>query len=322
MTGRSSERTGRAAPSERGAFYIDVDGQAKVHAGEIDMAHSQVAAPAAGGLFWSVTRIQSPDPNHTVEVTGARGTDYLFTQVPLIGAFRAEMTCGTQVDSELAGLISPGAPAMNFHFPDAISEGFGVEASFEAIERWFGADVPRPVRAVLRRAARGSYHRPAPLPNHLRETVRDALASRGPLRNRLVEGAALLVLSHHLEALAEEGRPVGLAPHEIRAAQEAHARMAAAGASPPGPTELALSLGLPVRRLALAYREVHGHTLLQGADILRLELARRSLLAGKPIKAIADELGYSSVSNFTAAFRRRIGLPPRQWRDLQSRALL
>ena len=210
---------------------------------------------------------------------------------------------------------------MNFHLRDADNESFGVEASFEAVENWFGREVPGPLRTALRRAETGSYHRPAPLPGYLRDTVRAALRRRRPLRGRLVEGAALMMLSHHFEALADEGRLSGLAPHEVRAAHEAQALMAAGEAFPPGPSDLAFTLGMSARRLALAYRQVHGRTLLQGAELLRLDMACRSLLDGKPIKAIAHDLGYSSVSNFTAAFRRRIGVPPRTWRDMQARKL-
>ncbi|WP_010140728.1 AraC family transcriptional regulator [Oceanicola sp. S124] len=307
-----------ATPLPRG-LYIGDNGQATLRQGDIDMAFSQTDPDDHGGLCWSLSHFHAPGSGRELEVGGSRGTDYVFTQIPLAGGFEAEMTCGTRVTGARAGLISPGAPLMHFRFHASENRGFGVEASLDAVERWFGKDVPPAIRAMLDNAGRGSFHQPVALPDYLLQTLKAALANTRPLRDRLVESAALLVLSHQLEVQAEEGALAGTVPAEIRAAHEAQALMEAAGAQPPGPAALAAMLGLPVRRLAQAYREVYGQSLLQGAEQLRLVRAQDALLEGQAIKTIAADLGYSSVSNFTSAFRRRTGLPPRRWRELQAR---
>jgi len=42
----------------------------------------------------------------------------------------------------------------------------------------------------------------------------------------------------------------------------------------------------------------------------RLNEAKTSLLAGVPIKEVAEQLGYSSVQHFTRAFKEKFGVTP------------
>ena len=89
--------------------------------------------------------------------------------------------------------------------------------------------------------------------------------------------------------------------------------------SPPGLGELASRLGMPANRLALAYREVFGCTLAQGTEQARLRAACEAMREGTPIKLVASHLGYASVSSFTYAFRKTMGVPPRRWLNAQAK---
>jgi AraC-like DNA-binding protein len=48
----------------------------------------------------------------------------------------------------------------------------------------------------------------------------------------------------------------------------------------------------------------------------RLTLAQSRLRQGRPVKQIADELGYASASALSRLFSQRLGRSPRQWLDV------
>lgn len=63
------------------------------------------------------------------------------------------------------------------------------------------------------------------------------------------------------------------------------------------------------------FERVLGQSPMQYLTDWRLTLAREYLLAGElTLEQIAHRTGYSSPSAFAATFRRRVGLPPGQWR--------
>ncbi|MGL6289596.1 MAG: AraC family transcriptional regulator [Silanimonas sp.] len=49
----------------------------------------------------------------------------------------------------------------------------------------------------------------------------------------------------------------------------------------------------------------------------RMQMACRQLLAGRPVSAVADGLGYASPAAFARAFRDHKGCAPREWRAQQ-----
>jgi AraC-like DNA-binding protein len=50
----------------------------------------------------------------------------------------------------------------------------------------------------------------------------------------------------------------------------------------------------------------------------RMALAQSRLREGRPIKQLAQELGYANPSALTRAFTARLGLSPRDWLKAQS----
>jgi len=74
--------------------------------------------------------------------------------------------------------------------------------------------------------------------------------------------------------------------------------------------ELNLSVRTLQRRLAAA-----GWTYNDLIDDVRFAVARQRMARpGAPLKAVAAELGFSEQASFTRAFRRWIGLTPREYR--------
>lgn len=84
---------------------------------------------------------------------------------------------------------------------------------------------------------------------------------------------------------------------------------------PPSQEALAAEIGMAPRRLATAFRDVMGVSMVEWILDRKLDEACRLLMEGDmAIKQIAFRLGYSHVGNFTAAFSRRFGLPPANYR--------
>lgn len=291
----------------------------KVKTETVDIEVQRAKAAPDTGIAWTKTRFRSNGPD-TVEVVSNRPADYVFTQVPLGGSFAAELTCGALYKSETVGLIRPRESGALFRLNRREADIFGVNAPLEMVERWFAGKVPKAVQRLLDGMGGPSFLTKAPLPSYLRISLEQALHSRLPLRTQLIEAAALQILCYQLETLSTD-RPPGVAPREVQAAHEAHVMLQAEAMAPPGLGELAARLGLAANRLALAYREVFGCTVAQDTEQARLRSACDAILDGTPIKLVASQLGYASVSSFTYAFRKKMGMPPRKWRNAQARAV-
>jgi AraC family transcriptional regulator len=85
----------------------------------------------------------------------------------------------------------------------------------------------------------------------------------------------------------------------------------------PSLDEMAKLCGLSVRQLTRGFRVSRGMSFGSYVEQRRMEAAKRRLLAGESIKAIAFGLGFSSPSSFTFAFRRATGSSPSTFRARQ-----
>ncbi len=83
---------------------------------------------------------------------------------------------------------------------------------------------------------------------------------------------------------------------------------------------LAARAGMSRSRFAAAFRETVGVT--PGAYLAdwRLAVARDLLRRGKPLKVVANEVGYGSSVALSRAFRSRTGRSPRAWKALAAGA--
>lgn len=71
--------------------------------------------------------------------------------------------------------------------------------------------------------------------------------------------------------------------------------------------------GMSRTAFANAFREVVGQTPADYLTDWRIALAQSRLRNGRPIKALAEELGYANPSALSRAFSARTGLSPRDW---------
>ncbi len=66
-------------------------------------------------------------------------------------------------------------------------------------------------------------------------------------------------------------------------------------------------------RFAVRFRQVTGHTPADYLAAWRVMVAQDMLREGRPLKHVALDIGYGSVSAFTRAFVRKTGDTPTAW---------
>jgi len=86
-------------------------------------------------------------------------------------------------------------------------------------------------------------------------------------------------------------------------------------------TELATLCNISIRQLTRGFKASRGRSIGDYMEQRRLELAKRMLVDGESIKAIAFVMGYTSPSSFTFAFRRAAGSSPTEFRQRQTRGV-
>lgn len=214
-------------------------------------------------------------------------------------------------------LVRPRVSSARYRATSESIRMFGVLADVACVEGWFGNKVPDPVRRLLDGVGRDTFYRPQPIPAHLKQTLKQALASDTPLRPHLIEASAFHIIGFQLDNLAHlEDISITRADYDM--AHDAFSLIAASPHSPPTLNNLARDLNIAPNRLDRAFRTAFGRSVYEATVDIRYEAICTSLLDGEAIKVVAGLFGYASVSNFSSAFRRKMGAPPRQWLDQQS----
>lgn len=119
-------------------------------------------------------------------------------------------------------------------------------------------------------------------------------------------------LARHLLAASHADEKGGLASWRQRIIDE---RVAKAGVAFPTVAELAALCKMSPRQLSRAFRTSRGCSVSDYLVQTRIEVAKRRLCTKDSIRDIAAQLGFSSQSSFTAAFRRSTGATPNNFRQ-------
>lgn len=118
------------------------------------------------------------------------------------------------------------------------------------------------------------------------------------------------LLDHPMDAGVQPGLITGLSePRLARALVAMHESPGAAWSL----DQMAQCAGMSRTAFATSFKQIVGQT---PADYLvdwRITLAQAGLRNGRPIKLLADELGYANPSALSRAFASRAGLSPREW---------
>ncbi|MFT3858396.1 MAG: AraC family transcriptional regulator [Aquabacterium sp.] len=118
------------------------------------------------------------------------------------------------------------------------------------------------------------------------------------------------LIDHHEEAGISPGLIAGLShPKLARALVAMHAAPGQAWSL----AAMAEEAGMSRSAFAASFKEVMGIPPAEHLTDWRLTLARAELARGRPVKAIADELGYANASALSRVFTERLGLSPRAW---------
>lgn len=83
---------------------------------------------------------------------------------------------------------------------------------------------------------------------------------------------------------------------------------------PPSLEELAVEIGLSLKKLKEGFKELYGETVYAYLLEYKMEEARRMLTSQKyNVNEVGLKLGYSSASHFIAAFKKKFGTTPKKY---------
>ncbi|HHA2706765.1 TPA: cupin domain-containing protein [Stenotrophomonas maltophilia] len=140
---------------------------------------------------------------------------------------------------------------------------------------------------------------------------------RAAMVNRLFEVVMIQVLRQLMEGGEMRGGLfAGLGHPRLRLALVAMHEAPAQGWTLEDLAEVA---GMSRSVFAASFREAMGTTPGQYLQGWRVGLAQQALRQGRPLKRIADEVGYGSKAALSRAFKAHTGQSPREWRG-QARA--
>jgi AraC family transcriptional regulator len=126
----------------------------------------------------------------------------------------------------------------------------------------------------------------------------------------MLAGEIAIEIARYFTAIDTPAAIGGLAAWRLRAIDERvmEARKA------PTLSELAAFCSMSPRQLTRGFRASRGCSLGDYISQIRIDTAKRLLAGDESISEISERLGFSSLANFSFAFRRGAGVPPRQYR--------
>ncbi len=85
-------------------------------------------------------------------------------------------------------------------------------------------------------------------------------------------------------------------------------------ANPPSLNELAVEIGLSLKKLKDGFKHIYGETVFNFLIDYKLDYARKLLESKKyNVSEISDMIGYSTSSHFIAAFKKKFGTTPKRY---------
>lgn len=179
-----------------------------------------------------------------------------------------------------------------------------VELRGGVVDRLIARRVLRPGEAVV------AVDRPREL-EALFDSIHARLSGGTPRAHDPERGAVGL----QVLALVASARPAPDGRRSQRLVAQAERLLAEGVTGAPEMPAIARRLGMAYSHFRREFRRQTGLPPQRYYNQVRLERARRLLGAGDlPLKAIAEQLGYSSAYHFSWAFKRHFGVAPGHWR--------
>ena len=138
----------------------------------------------------------------------------------------------------------------------------------------------------------------------------------GAIARMYLEGKVLELLAMQLTQLTTncDGRATftKLKPKEIDRIHDAREILLQDFDRPPSIKTLAQTVGISDRKLQQGFKEIYGTTVFNYLHNYRLEQARLMLREGDlSVATVANNIGYTHLGHFSAAFKRKFGITPR-----------
>lgn len=267
------------------------------------------------GLGWSLSHF-GPRRRDMPKIVSSELRNCIFTRTWLEGRLDAECLSDQDMDANVSRLIRSRYLEDGPETSDKEHYMFEIRARLELVRDWFGHNMPEDIRRLVDGASEQRLYHARPIPAHLHRSLSASLKSPHPMRNHLVGAVAVQILDFQLENVISEDQAT-LSTREIGIVKEVLACLESSPEDPPSVMDLAALFKIPATRLDTAYRVFFGSTIHQAVLDIRFRAICNALLCGEPVKVVAHRFGYSSVSNFTSAFRRHVGAPPREWLEQQ-----
>ncbi|MBI5568638.1 MAG: helix-turn-helix transcriptional regulator [Desulfomonile tiedjei] len=143
---------------------------------------------------------------------------------------------------------------------------------------------------------------------------------QGPARGLFMESKALEILALQLESVSSSSlRETAVRNKEERnRLEEARRILDREFADPPSLLTLARRVGLNDFKLKSGFRDLYRTTVFGYVRMLKMETARAMLQAGDlNVSEVAAATGYTCFGHFAAAFRKRFGVAPREFKKVR-----
>ncbi len=186
-------------------------------------------------------------------------------------------------------------------------------------------EMPQPLRQFLSGESYDLYNRALPLTPMMSHSLTTLLDSpiTGALRNVQAEGQCLDLVSQVLDVLrnsATDAAAVRLSCREAECIRHAREILEKSFVNRPTLQELARKVGINQNKLNQGFRALFGITAGDFVTETRMKHAHRLLQTGELLVGqVAYAVGYEFPGNFTTAFKRYFGVPPRTARTRASR---
>ena len=187
------------------------------------------------------------------------------------------------------------------------------------------AEIPKQLQPLIESDRAPRFHRPVGKVTPMMRTVIKQMWDhpyQGAIARMYLEGKVLELLALQLSQLleAERVQPIARKLHsrDVDRLYQAQTILQQNYLCPPCVTELAQQVGLDRIKLQRGFRQVFNTTPFAYLQNYRLDLAKIFLQDEElTVTTVALRVGYSNVSYFSRAFKRRFGITPGQCRSRQ-----
>ena len=140
---------------------------------------------------------------------------------------------------------------------------------------------------------------------------------QGAIARMYLEGKVLELMAMQLTQLTtncdRQATLTKLKPKEINSIRNARTLLLQNLDNPPSIKTLAQTVGMGDRKLQRGFKKIYGTTVFNYLHNYRLEQAQLMLREGDlNVATIANNIGYTHLGHFSAAFKRKFGITPRE----------